>query len=87
MHIIETIYRNSIQPSEHKMRKDLFYTRAKNQEKQCYDTLCERLSEYERSVLNKLMLCHEKKSERKNAHCFTAGFKTGLSVAVMSLME
>lgn len=87
MDILETIYQNSIQPSEKKMSKDLFYTRAKNKEKQCYDKLCERLTEYERSVLDKLMLCHDKKLERKNIHCFTAGFKTGLCVAVTSLLE
>lgn len=83
--IIAKIYRNSIQPSEHSMRKDKEYTRAKNQIDQCYQNMCKTLSDYERAVLDKLISCYEIKIERKNRHCFMTGFDTGIAVAVEAL--
>lgn len=85
MSVIGDIYSNSIQPSERSMRNDKKYTRAKNQIDQYYQTMCKTLSDYERAVLDKLISCYEIKIERKNRHCFMAGFDTGMAVAVEAL--
>lgn len=87
MYFIEGIYRNSAQPSGRTMRSDKHYTRAKNQVQQYYQYLCSRLTEYDMSVLNKLLSCHDKQTERKNIHCFEDGFKTGLAVAIEALKQ
>ncbi len=84
MVVIEDIYRSSARLSERDMRKDKKYTKAKNQVKQYYHHLCERLSENELATLNKLISSYDAKSERRNAHCFKAGFEMGLTVAVES---
>ena len=85
MDVILDIYRKSIQPSERSMRADKVYTKAKNQANQCYEVLCERLSEKDKAILDKLISCYDKQIERKNGHCFKSGFKTGHSIAVKSL--
>lgn len=85
MDVIEEIYRKSIQPSEQHMRCDKKYKNAKNKVNQYYHLLSERLTEDEQGLLNKLMSCYDAKTERKNVHCFTSGFKKGLEVAVNSL--
>lgn len=87
MYFIENIYKHSIQASERSMNKDKDYTRAKNQVQQHYQSLCSRLTEYDMSVLNKLLSCHDKQTERKNIHCFEDGFKTGLAVAIEALKQ
>jgi uncharacterized protein (UPF0305 family) len=85
MDVIGDIYQKSIQPSNRSIRKDKKYIKAKNQKKQCYQRLYEKLSEKDRATLNKLMSCYNTQIERKNVHCFKTGFKTGVAVAVKSL--
>lgn len=85
MDLIEGIYRNSIQPSGRSMSKDKHYTRAKNQVQQYYQVLCKRLSPKDLEFLDKLISYYDKQTDRKNVHCFEAGFKTGLAVAVEAL--
>lgn len=85
MDVIGDIYRNSARLSERNMRKDKMYMKAKNQVKQCYQRLCENLPENELATLNKLISCSDTKTERKNVHCFKAGFDMGLAVAVEAL--
>lgn len=67
------------------MRSDREYKRAKNQVKQYYHMLSEKLSENDKRIVDKLISCSLKETERKNIHCFKCGFKTGLAVAVKSL--
>ena len=85
MELLENLYKISHQGSERSMKNDKTYIRTKNKERQYYEVLCKRLSEKDRTILNKFIECNEKKIRRKNIHCFTAGFKTGLTVAVKSL--
>lgn len=60
MDVIGDIYRNSARLSERNMRKDKMYMKAKNQVKQCYQRLCENLSENELATLNKLIKQRER---------------------------
>lgn len=85
MEVIEDIYRNSIQPSERSMRHDKVYIRTKNKVNQYYQLLSARISENDLLILNKLMLCQDKKTERKNILCFTNGFKKGFAIAIKSM--
>lgn len=85
MYFIEGIYRNSIQPSRRSMQKDKKYMKAKNQSEQYYRCLCKRLSEKDLEFLDKFISYYDISTERKNVHCFEAGFKTGLAVALESM--
>lgn len=85
MDLIEDIYRNSALLSEKSMCKDKQYKRAKNQVKQYYQNLSARLSDNELTILDKLMSYYDKQVDRKNVHCFKAGFETGLTITVESL--
>lgn len=86
MSVIEDMYRNSIRSSERSINKDKQYTKAKNKTNQYYVMLCERLTEYQISLLDKLVDSYDKKTERQNIYCFKTGFKTGLTTG-FELME
>lgn len=86
MSVIEDMYEKSIQPSERSMQKDKIYRKSKNKTNQYYKLLCERLTEYQISLLDKLVDSYDKKTERQNIYCFKTGFKTGLTTG-FELME
>lgn len=64
MDVIEEIYINSIQPSEHRMHRDREYRRTKNQINQYYQNLCKKLSKKDLLTLDKLISCYDIKRER-----------------------
>ena len=85
MNVLERVYNSSVEVSERKMHCDKAYGRARNQEKQYYKLISEKLVGDEKSWLDKLVACCDAKTERKNVYCFKAGFKTGMSAAIEAL--
>lgn len=85
MYAIREIYKNSDQPSERNMCKNKKYRCAKNKVKQYYQLLNQRYTEYERTVLDKLMSYYDEQTDMKNMYCFEAGFRTGLAAAIESM--